>query len=131
MERSRLAEERVDEQVVPGLVLGHRPLLLERAVEPVVVGRRERLEGVGVVVPGGGRWCGGRGAADGDVVVVLALVGGDHGARVVGRALHVLADGAASSRALVVAPVRKNCKVRLGREIFFVRTYPSSDTKNM
>ena len=44
-------------------------------------------------------------AAHGGHVVVVAVVRGDHGARVVGRVLHMLADRAPCRRTLVVAPV--------------------------
>jgi hypothetical protein len=108
-----LAEERVDEQVVPRLVLSRR-----RRVA-AAVGASEHLQGVGLAAAGhhgcrqkrlGGRrvrrrrGAAGGSAAHGHVVVVLALVGGDHGAVVVRRALHVLPHGAPRRRALVVAP---------------------------
>lgn len=56
----------------------------------------------------GGHWPTERTAATGsrDIVVVLALVGGDHGPQVVGRSLYVLAHWTTCSCAFVVAPAR-------------------------
>ena len=91
-----------------GAVEAERALPAEPVLLPrLVVGHaRLRREVVAGVVRGRRRGTVERGAAPrgGHVVVVLALVRGDHGAQVVGRALHVLAHRAAGRRALVVAP---------------------------
>jgi hypothetical protein len=115
-----LAEERVDEQVVPRLVLGGRV-----AAAAAVRSAAQHLQGVWLLLllmmiaelaaAGGHQGPGtrrrssssssaGGAAAHGHVVVVLALVRGDHGALVVGRALHVLPHRAPRRGALVVAP---------------------------
>ena len=112
-----LAQERVDEQVVPRLVLGRVAAAVCGATAYSAAQHLQRVGLLLLLMAAGGhqgshrrrhrrrRRRAARGAAaHGHVVVVLALVSGDHGARVVGRALHVLPHGATHRGALVVAP---------------------------
>jgi len=79
--------------LLPRLVRHAR--LRREVVAGVVRGRRRRRRGPVEC---------GAATRRGHVVVVLALVRGDHGAQVVRRALHMLAHRAPGRRALVVAP---------------------------
>lgn len=95
-ERS-LAAEPVGPQRVrlwPRGLVGHGRRLVRQVRVAAGGGRRRRRGAVERGAPPRG----------GHVVVVLPLVGGDHGAQVVGRALHVLPHGATGRGALVVAP---------------------------